>query len=121
MFQPQRPPKTPASPAHIFLKHFIRNLVIGFAALLCILMIGIWGYHHFEHASLLDSYANAAMIVSGVGTLTNPQTPEGKFFLATYSILGGASFLLVVAVVFAPIFHWLFRQVKVEDREHFKD
>lgn len=114
-------PKLPDSSIHLFLKHFIRNLIIGFSALVVILMVGMLGYHHFEHADLLDSYANAAMIVSGVGTLNNPQTSEGKLFIATYSILGGASFLLVVAVVFASIFHWLFRQVKVEDREYFKD
>lgn len=118
-----RTPKSDNShtPAHVFFKHFIRNLTLGFSALLIILLIGMWGCHHFEHTDWLDSYANAAMIVSGVGTLNNPQTQAGKFFTATYSIFGGASFLLVVAVVFAPIFHWLFRQVKVEDREHFKD
>lgn len=109
------------TPAHVFIKHFIRNLILGFSALLIILFIGMWGYHYFEHSDWLDSYANAAMIVSGVGTLNNPQTQEGKFFIATYSIFGGGSFLLVIAVVFAPIFHWLFRHAKVEDREHFKD
>lgn len=114
-------PKHDLSHVKVFLHHFVRNLAFGFAMLLIILIVGMWGYHHFEKTSWLDSYTNAAMIVSGVGTLNNPQTSDGKFFVATYSIIGGGSFLLVVAVVFAPIFHWLFRQVKVEDREHFKD
>ena len=104
-----------------FLHHFIRNLVLGFIALLVILIIGILGGHYFEKTNWIDSFVNASMIVSGVGTLNNPKTESGKIFIALYSIFGGASFLLVVAVVFAPIFHWLFRQVKVEDREHFKD
>jgi hypothetical protein len=109
------------SPTRDFSKHFIRNILLGFPTLLIILLIGIIGYRYFENVEWVDSYANSAMIISGVGTLTNPKTIEGKLFVATYSIFGGASFLLVVAVVFSPIFHWVFRQVKVEDREHFKD
>lgn len=104
-----------------FLKHFLRNLFLGLSTMLIILSVGIIGFRYFEKTDWVDCYANAAMIVSGVGTLTNPQTTEGKLFIGTYSIFGGASFLLVVAVVFSPIFHWLFRQVKVEDRDHFKD
>lgn len=109
------------SPAMSFIHHFIRNLILGFIVLVIILLIGIFGLHHYEKLSWLDCYTNAAMIVSGVGTLGEPKTEAGKLFLGTYSIFGGASFLLVIAVVFAPIFHWLFRQVKVEDRDHFKD
>jgi hypothetical protein len=104
-----------------FFHHFIRNLIFGFSVLLVILIIGILGNHYFEKANWTDSFTNAAMIVSGVGTLEDPRTDLGKIFIGVYSILGGASFLLVIAVVFAPIFHWLFRQVNVEDREHFKD
>lgn len=112
-------PKPDPLPFKHFFKHFIRNLILGSISLTIILLIGIFGYHYFEHVNWVDGYVNAAMIVSGVGTLTNPQTNGGKLFVATYSILGGGSFLLIVAVVFAPIFHWLFRQFKVEDREHF--
>jgi len=102
-----------------FLHHFVRNLIAGLAVLSMILLIGILGCRYFEHSSWVDSYANVAMIVSGVGTLGTPGTNAGKIFIGTYSIIGGASFLLVVAVVFAPIFHWLFRRLRVEDRDHF--
>lgn len=108
-----------SSPSHIFFRHFTRNLIIGFAITLVILLIGIMGYRHFEKSDWLDAYANASMIISGVGTLTNPNTAEGKIFVATYSLIGGGVYLLVVGVVFAPIFHWLSRQVRLEDREHF--
>jgi hypothetical protein len=110
----------PKNEARIFLHHFFRNLVIGTTVLFSILLIGIIGYRHFEQTNWIDSYANAALIVSGVGQLSEPKTDQGKLFIATYSLLGGASFLLVVGIVFAPIFHWVFRQVKVEDRDHFK-
>lgn len=103
-----------------FLHHFIRNLIIGSSILLVILIIGIFGSHYYEKSNWIDSFTNAAMIISGVGTLNNPQTDSAKIFIAFYSIFGGASFLLIIAVVFSPILHWLFRQVKVEDREHFK-
>lgn len=117
----QTSPKPEPSYLRIFLKHFFRNLILGSAFLIIILLIGIMGTHFFEKSEWIDSYANAAMIVSGVGVMKNPETFGGKIFIATYSIIGGASFLLIVAVVFAPIFHWAFRKINIEDREHFKD
>lgn len=114
-------PNNDYSALRSFLRHFFRNLVLGFITLVLILLIGILGYSYFEKTDWVESYANAAMIVSGVGTLTNPHTEMGKLFVATYSIFGSGAYLLVVAVVFSPIFHWVFRQVKVEDREHFND
>lgn len=112
-------PKHKQIALRIFFKHFTRNLTIGFALTLLILSIGIMGYRYFEQIDWIDAYTNSAMIISGVGTLSNPKTVEGKLFLASYSILGGGGFLLVVGVVFAPIFHWFIRMFRVEDREHF--
>lgn len=112
-------PKRDPSPRRDFWKHFARNLSLGCAAGIIILIIGMVGLRYFENNSWLDAYANSAMIISGVGMINNPQTESGKIFAGTYSIIGGGTFLLIVAVVFAPIFHWLFRQVQVEDREHF--
>jgi hypothetical protein len=113
-------PKKDPAPFKDFLKHFTRNFSIGITAGFVILFIGMIGLRYLEGNSWSDAYVNSAMIVSGVGTLTNPKTESGKLFVGTYSIIGGGSFLLIVAVVFAPIFHWFFRQVHVEDREHFK-
>lgn len=104
----------------LFLKHFARNLVIGFLLTVFILSIGMLGWRRIEKNNWVDAYANSAMIISGVGTLTNPTTTEGKLFVATFSLFGGGSFLLILGVIFSPIFHWMGRQVKVEDREHFK-
>lgn len=103
----------------VFFKHFTRNLTFGMAITLVILLIGILGFRSFEENNWTDAYTNSAMIISGVGILSSPLTENGKLFVATYSIIGGGAFLLVVAVVFAPIFHWLIRQIKIEDREHF--
>ncbi len=113
-------PKCQPSPSYVFFRHFSRNLVIGFVITVIIILIGMLGYRHFEKSEWLDAYVNAAMIISGVGTLTNPITTGGKLFVAAYSLFGGGMYLIVVAVVFSPIFHWLSRQVQVEDREHFR-
>jgi hypothetical protein len=112
-------PKSSPLRSRRFLPHFARNLTLGFIITVIILLIGIAGYRYFEKTAWLEAYVNSAMIISGVGTLTNPQTDEGKLFVGTYSMIGSAVFIIVVAVIFSPIFHWLFRQVQVEDREHF--
>jgi hypothetical protein len=113
------PASSPLHSRHFFL-HFSRNLLLGFSITLVVLAIGMAGYRYFEKMEWLEAYVNSAMVISGVGSLTNPQTDDGKFFVGTYSLVGSAAFIIVVAVVFSPIFHWLFRQVHVDDREHFK-
>lgn len=107
------------SQLRFFFNHFIRNLVLGANIMLFIVLVGIFGYHYLEDTSWTDSFTNAAMMVSGVGILTFPKTEEGKLFVGIYSVLGGATYLLIVGVIFSPIFHWLSRQIKIEDREQF--
>jgi hypothetical protein len=36
------------------------------------------GYHFFEGLAWIDAFANAAMILSGMGPLTTLQTSSGK-------------------------------------------
>jgi hypothetical protein len=111
-------PKSHPITTRFFIRHFARNCVIGIALTGVILLIGMVGYRHYEHADWIDAYANASMIISGVGTITNPKTDLGKMFVATYFLVGAAGYIFVIGIIFAPIFHWIFRQMHIADREH---
>ena len=63
------------------------------------------GYHLFEKMSWLDAFANAAMILSGMGPLAPVQTAAGKLFAGCYALFSGLAFITSVGVVFAPMFH----------------
>lgn len=88
----------------IFALKFLRNLLFGICATLVSLLIGMWGYHHFEQMPWLDAYVNAAMILSGMGPLSMPTTEGGKLFAGTYALFSGIVFLIIVGVIFAPVF-----------------
>jgi cellobiose-specific phosphotransferase system component IIC len=98
-----------------FLVRFARNLTIGILATLFCLGIGMWGYHHFEHLNWIDAYLNAAMILSGMGPVNPVQSTEGKLFAGTYALFSGIVFLVIVGIIFAPIFHRFFHKFHIEE------
>ncbi|WP_068470905.1 two pore domain potassium channel family protein [Candidatus Protochlamydia phocaeensis] len=98
-----------------FAKRLMHSILIGFLIVLLSLLIGMAGYHHFEQMSWLDAYLNAAMILSGMGPVADPQTVGGKIFAGTYALFSGVIFLIVVGLIFAPLFHRLLHQFNVEE------
>jgi hypothetical protein len=70
----------------------------------------------FEGMGLVDAFANAAMILSGMGPLTPLQTDGGKIFAGLYAIASGLLIFGVAGLVLAPVFHRLLHRFHVDDR-----
>lgn len=87
-----------------------RNITVGLVLITASLIIGMYGYHHFENMSWVDAYVNAAMILSGMGPVSPLQTYAGKIFAGSYAIFSGVLFLIIVGIVFAPVIHWFFHK-----------
>lgn len=91
------------------------------AALLLIgvsLLGGMVGYHHFEGMPWIDAFANASMILSGMGPLTELKTWEGKLFAGLYALYSGLVLIVAAGVLFAPVIHRFYHQFHVEtDRD----
>jgi hypothetical protein len=104
-------------PRHLFLRRMTYNFLIGAGIIVISLLIGIWGYHYFEGLPYVDAYADAAMILSGMGPLHDLKTDAGKIFAGTYALFSGIIFLVVIAIIFAPIFHRFFHKFHIQDRE----
>lgn len=105
----------PLAPFRIFAKRFILNLMIGCAIIICSLVIGMIGYCYFGNMGLVDAYENAAMILSGMGPVDKMETVGGKIFAGTYALFSGIIFLVVIAIIMAPIFHRLFHHFLIKD------
>ncbi len=101
-------------PRRVFLRKMLRNGLIGLIIVLFSLTIGMIGYHHFEHLSWIDAYVNAAMILSGMGPVNPLQTAEGKIFAGTYALFSGIVFLIVIAIMFAPVIHRFLHKFHIE-------
>src|ERR1043165_9427208 len=85
-------------------RKFFRRVAqsVAFGALIIggSLAVGMAGYHCFEKLSWLDSFANASMILSGMGPLSPVQTNAGKVFAGCYAPFSGGAFLNSIGGVF---------------------
>ncbi|MBX9990553.1 hypothetical protein [Phreatobacter oligotrophus] len=80
-----------------------RSIAIWFALMSFGLAVGMAGYSGFEGMGWRDSYLNAAMILSGMGPVTELKTDGGKLFAGTYAIFSGLVIVLATGVVLSPI------------------
>lgn len=88
-----------------FFKRLINNFLAGLFIIICSLGIGIIGYKYTEGMPWIDAYVNASMILSGMGPVTELKTFAGKAFAGTYALFSGIVFLIVIAVILAPLVH----------------
>ncbi len=97
-----------------FLKRLSRN--ISFGVLLCLISLGIgmFGYRHFEDMTWIDSFVNAAMILSGMGPVGELHLFAGKLFAGCYALFSGVIFLIIVSIILAPVIHWIFVKFHME-------
>lgn len=102
-------------PTPLFIKKVIRNLLMGLFIILISLSLGMTGYHYFEGMSLIDSYVNAAMILSGMGPVSPLKTDGGKIFAGSYALFSGIIFLFVIALVLAPLVHRFLHKLHMEE------
>lgn len=105
------------APKHAFVKRLLRNLAIGIFVTFLSLFIGMLGYWHFEKMDWVDAYVNAAMILSGMGPLGELKSEGGKLFAGTYALFSGIIFLVIVGIIFIPVFHRFFHQFHIEEKK----
>lgn len=104
-----------------FFIHLIRNMFIGIIFIMIAMMIGMMGYHSFEHMSWVDAFVNAAMILSGMGPLSPLTTTGGKIFAGCYALFSGLAFIVLISVMFAPFIHRFFKKIHLENSRELKE
>lgn len=111
----------PLLPRRQFLFRLARNFWFGVLILGGALGLGMVGYHSLEKMSWLDAFANASMILSGMGPLAPIQTSAGKLFAGCYALFSGVAFLTSIGVLFAPVFHRFLHKFHLESEEDSDD
>ena len=106
--------KAPLLPRWAFYARLARSAGIGFLMVLISLSIGIMGYHYFEDLPWIDAFANAAMILSGMGPLSTLQTNSGKLFAGCYALFSGLAFIIIMGLIFAPVVHRFLHKFHLE-------
>lgn len=100
----------------LFFQRLLNNFLAGLSIIFCSLLIGILGYKYTENMSWIDAYVNASMILSGMGPVSELKTVAGKFFAGTYALFSGIVFLIVMAIILAPLFHRLLHKFHAQDK-----
>jgi hypothetical protein len=87
------------------------HLAIALGIVLGSLALGMAGYEHYERLPWRDAFLNSAMLLGGMGPVDPPQTPGGKLFAGLYALYAGLVFIVVAALLGAPVFHRLLHKV----------
>jgi hypothetical protein len=104
----------PLLPWRQFLQRLLRNTSIGVLIIAVSLIAGMLGYHLIVNLSWVDSYENAAMILSGMGPVSLPLTAAGKIFAGSYALYSGIAVLVTAGVLFAPLVHRLLHRLHAD-------
>lgn len=105
----------PLLPVRKFISRMMINFLLGLLIILFSLSIGMIGYKYLGHMSWIDAYLNAAMILSGMGPVTDLKDTDAKFFSGTYALFSGIVFLVVIVIMLAPIYHRYMHKFHIKD------
>jgi hypothetical protein len=100
-----------------FSGRLLSNVAWALATIVAALAIGMAGYMGFEGMDLVDAFANAAMILSGMGPLSPLHSEGGKIFAGLYAIFSGLLIFGIAGLILAPIFHRLLHRFHMEEEE----
>lgn len=98
-----------------FAGRVLRAVLFGSALIVFSLAVGMLGYRVFEGMDWIDAFANAAMILSGMGPLQPLATPGGKVFAGLYAVYSGLALLSIAGIVFAPVVHRFLHRFHLEN------
>jgi hypothetical protein len=112
-----KPGSKPAVRRATLLRRFAHSALLGAALIAGSLLAGMAGYHYLEGLPWLDAFSNAAMILSGMGPLAQPQTPGGKVFAGLYALYSGLAVVLITGITFAPLIHAFLYRLHLETKD----
>jgi hypothetical protein len=102
------------APPEVYRRRLITSGSVGMGLVAISLAIGMAGYIGFEDLDFIDAFLNAAMILSGMGPLHNPESTGGKIFAGLYALYSGFAVLVIAAVMFAPVLHRVMHRFHLE-------
>ena len=92
-----------------------RNGVWGLLVIAGAMAVGMAGYMFFGNMPVDQAFANAAMILSGMGPLDKLETSAGLYFEGIYALVCGLLFFAVAGLVLSPLLHRVLHSFHLED------
>ena len=107
----------PLLPFREFLNRLAQSAGFGMGIIAVSLLVGMGGYHLFEHLGWIDAFLNASMLLGGMGPVDAPKTTGGKLFAGLYALYCGLAVLAIAGIVLAPVVHRFLHRFHHESQE----
>ena len=109
--------QAPLLPRRDYYHRLARHGLIALGLLAAGLIVGMCGYHLTEGQPWIDAFANAAMILSGMGPLSQLHGDAAKLFAGCYAIYCGIALIATTGVILAPVIHRALHKFHLEDSD----
>jgi hypothetical protein len=107
----------PLASPEVFYSRLTKNAAWALVTVAVSLAIGTAGYAWFEGMATIDAFANAAMILSGMGPLNPLHTTGGKLFASFYAVASGLLLFAIAGLLLAPVYHRILHRFHVDDAD----
>ncbi len=96
---------TPPLPPRRFVRRMADHVALAAVLVFVSLLVGMWGYEHYEHLPWRDAFLNTAMLLGGMGPVDPLHTNGGKVFAGVFALYAGVVFLVVAGLFLVPVIH----------------
>jgi hypothetical protein len=101
-------------PRAAFIRRMLKYALVSFGFVVISLVIGMAGYHQFEGMGWIDAFVNAAMLMGGMGPVSELHTDAGKLFAGVYALYCGLVVVIAIGLLVAPVLHRTLHHFHVE-------
>ncbi len=95
----------PLASRRAFLWRLSKYALLALGFIVVSLVIGMAGYHYFEGMPWIDAFVNSAMLMGGMGPVSELHTEAGKLFAGFYALYCGLIVIIAIGIVAAPLLH----------------
>jgi hypothetical protein len=97
-----------------FFRRMVKYALLALGFIAVSLVIGMAGYHYFEGMAWIDAFVNSAMLMGGMGPVSELHTDAGKLFAGAYALYCGLVVIIAIGIVAAPLLHRILHHFHLE-------
>jgi hypothetical protein len=106
----------PVLPWRGYVRRQLLSLGLGAVLVLASLIIGMAGYRGAEGMSWTDAFLNSAMLLGGMGPVSDIHTEVGKIFAGAYALYCGLAIIGIAGVILAPAVHRVLHHFHLQEK-----
>lgn len=108
----------PLATPGVFRRRVAENLMLVLGLTAVSLAVGMAGYKMLgDHMTWPEAFANASMILSGMGPLSDLKSSGGKLFEGAYALYSGLVLIISASLILGPVAHRFLHKMHLADED----